>query len=92
MYRGQIHADAEVRWHDEFAKVLAELPRGPEFADQAWGPRPGTSGPGRGEPGPGEQGAGQPGARQPAAGEGAGQPAAGGPDGDQTTRGTGGAA
>jgi len=26
MYRGQLHAEAEVRWHDEFAKVLAGLP------------------------------------------------------------------
>jgi DNA-binding PadR family transcriptional regulator len=26
MYRGQLHAETEVRWHDEFAKVLAELP------------------------------------------------------------------
>jgi DNA-binding PadR family transcriptional regulator len=27
MYRGQLHAEAEVRWHDEFAKILAGLPR-----------------------------------------------------------------
>lgn len=26
MYRSQLHAEADVRWHDEFAKVLAELP------------------------------------------------------------------
>ena len=26
MYRGQLHAESEVRWHDEFTKVLAELP------------------------------------------------------------------
>jgi DNA-binding PadR family transcriptional regulator len=26
MYRGQLHAETEVRWHDEFAKTLAELP------------------------------------------------------------------
>ena len=26
MYRGQLHAEAEVRWHDEFAKILAGLP------------------------------------------------------------------
>jgi DNA-binding PadR family transcriptional regulator len=26
MYRGQMHAETEVRWHDEFAKILAELP------------------------------------------------------------------
>jgi DNA-binding PadR family transcriptional regulator len=26
MYRGQLHAEAEVRWHDEFATVLAGLP------------------------------------------------------------------
>ena len=26
MYRGQLHAEAEIRWHDEFAEILAELP------------------------------------------------------------------
>ena len=26
MYRGQLHAEAEIRWHDEFAKILAGLP------------------------------------------------------------------
>jgi DNA-binding PadR family transcriptional regulator len=26
MYRGQLHAEAEVRWHDEFAAILAGLP------------------------------------------------------------------
>lgn len=26
MYRSQLHAEADVRWHDEFAKILAELP------------------------------------------------------------------
>jgi DNA-binding PadR family transcriptional regulator len=26
MYRGQLHAETEVRWHDEFAKILDELP------------------------------------------------------------------
>ena len=26
MYRGQLHSETEVRWHDEFAKILAELP------------------------------------------------------------------
>ena len=26
MYRSQLHVETEVRWHDEFAKVLAELP------------------------------------------------------------------
>jgi DNA-binding PadR family transcriptional regulator len=26
MYRGQMHAETEVRWHDEFAKILAGLP------------------------------------------------------------------
>jgi DNA-binding PadR family transcriptional regulator len=26
MYRGQLHAEAEVRWHDEFAKILAGPP------------------------------------------------------------------
>jgi DNA-binding PadR family transcriptional regulator len=26
MYRGQLHAETEVRWHDEFAKILAGMP------------------------------------------------------------------
>jgi DNA-binding PadR family transcriptional regulator len=26
MYRSQLHCEAEVRWHDEFAKTLAEFP------------------------------------------------------------------
>ena len=26
MYRSQLHAETEVRWHDEFAKILAGLP------------------------------------------------------------------
>jgi len=26
MYRSQLHAETEVRWHDEFAKILADLP------------------------------------------------------------------
>ena len=26
MYRGQLHAEAEIRWHDEFVKILAALP------------------------------------------------------------------
>jgi DNA-binding PadR family transcriptional regulator len=26
MYRGQLHCETEVRWHDEFAKIVAELP------------------------------------------------------------------
>lgn len=26
MLRAQLHAETEVRWHDEFAKILAELP------------------------------------------------------------------
>ena len=50
MYRGQLHAETEVRWHDEFAKLLAELPSGEAFADQGWGPRPGTGGRGAGLP------------------------------------------
>jgi DNA-binding PadR family transcriptional regulator len=29
MYRSQLHAETEVRWHDEFAKILAELPPEP---------------------------------------------------------------
>ena len=53
MYRGQMHAETEVRWHDEFAKTLAELPPGEGFADQAWAPRPGTGGRATGGQGPG---------------------------------------
>jgi hypothetical protein len=26
MRRAQLHAETEVRWHDDFAKILAELP------------------------------------------------------------------
>jgi len=26
MYRAQLHAETEVRWHDEVAKILADLP------------------------------------------------------------------
>jgi ABC-2 type transporter len=48
MRRGQLHAETEVRWHDEFAKLLGELPSGEAFADQGWGPRPGTGGRGAG--------------------------------------------
>jgi len=50
MRRGQLHAETEVRWHDEFAKLLGELPSGEAFADQGWGPRPGTGGRGAGAP------------------------------------------
>ena len=42
MYRGQLHAEAEVRWHDEFAKVLAALPPdkdGSDLASALPGPR-----------------------------------------------------
>ncbi len=35
MRRAQLHAETEVRWHDEFAKILAELP--PGKADAAAG-------------------------------------------------------
>ena len=35
MYRGQLHAEAEVRWHDEFAKILAALPPDEEGSGQA---------------------------------------------------------
>jgi DNA-binding PadR family transcriptional regulator len=35
MYRGQLHAEAEVRWHDEFAEILAGLP-----SDEDGGGRP----------------------------------------------------
>ena len=35
MYRGQLHAETEVRWHDEFAKILAELPPDKEGSGQA---------------------------------------------------------
>jgi len=45
MYRGQLHAESEVRWHDEFAKVLAELPdedAGGRVPEQAGPPGEGT--------------------------------------------------
>jgi len=46
MYRGQLHAEAEVRWHDEFAKILAGLPPdedgGSQAAEQAGPPSEGT--------------------------------------------------
>ncbi len=29
MYRAQLHAETEVRWHDEIAKILADLPAQP---------------------------------------------------------------
>ena len=35
MYRGQLHAETEVRWHDEFAKILAGLPPDEESGGQA---------------------------------------------------------
>jgi DNA-binding PadR family transcriptional regulator len=35
MYRGQLHAEAEVRWHDEFRKILAEMPPDEESSGQA---------------------------------------------------------
>ena len=35
MYRGQLHAETEVRWHDEFAKILAGLPPDEESSGQA---------------------------------------------------------
>ena len=35
MYRGQLHAEAEVRWHDEFAKILAALPAAEDGAGLA---------------------------------------------------------
>ena len=34
MYRGQLHAETEVRWHDEFAKILAGLPLDEEGSGQ----------------------------------------------------------
>jgi len=33
MYRGQLHAEAEIRWHDEFAKILAALPADADKGD-----------------------------------------------------------
>jgi DNA-binding PadR family transcriptional regulator len=45
MYRGQLHAESEVRWHDEFTKVLAELPdedAGGRASEQAGPPSGGT--------------------------------------------------
>lgn len=35
MYRGQLHAEAEIRWHDEFAKILAGLPPEEDGGGQA---------------------------------------------------------
>jgi DNA-binding PadR family transcriptional regulator len=35
MYRGQLHAESEVRWHDEFAKILAGLPPDEDGGSQA---------------------------------------------------------
>jgi len=86
MYRGQLHAETEVRWHDEFAKLLAELPPGEGFAAQAWGPRPGTGGQGTG----GQNTGGQNTDEQNTDRRSAGGPATAGPDGDQATRGSGG--
>ena len=41
MYRSQLHAETEVRWHDEFAKILAELPvEAMEMTDQPSAPNP----------------------------------------------------
>jgi DNA-binding PadR family transcriptional regulator len=44
MYRGQLHAEAEVRWHDEFAEILAGLPP-MEGEGEAGGSRGQPSGP-----------------------------------------------
>jgi DNA-binding PadR family transcriptional regulator len=35
MHRGQLHAETEVRWHDEFAKILAGLPPDEESGGRA---------------------------------------------------------
>ena len=35
MYRGQLHAEAEVRWHDEFARILPGLPPDEDCGSQA---------------------------------------------------------
>src|SRR5690348_18296071 len=48
MRRGQLHAETEVRWHDEFAKLLGAPPWGEAFADQGWGAGPGAGGRGAG--------------------------------------------
>jgi DNA-binding PadR family transcriptional regulator len=46
MYRGQLHAEAEVRWHDEFAAILAALPPdegcGGQSSELAGSPSEGT--------------------------------------------------
>jgi DNA-binding PadR family transcriptional regulator len=47
MYRGQLHAESEVRWHDEFTKILAELPDedpGGQASEPAGAPSQGTGG------------------------------------------------
>jgi len=49
MYRGQLHAEAEIRWHDEFAKILAGLPPEEDGGGQAPA-RPGANM--EGTPGP----------------------------------------
>src|SRR5215471_11353413 len=84
MRRGQLHAETEVRWHDEFAKLLGELPSGEAFADQGWGPRPGTGGRGAGPPATGGPDGGQAANGDQANGDRA--------NGDQTGTGSGGAA
>src|SRR5215471_9877080 len=91
MRRGQLHAETEVRWHDEFAKLLAELPSGEDCAGRAWGPRPGTGGQSTGGQGTGGQGTGEQSTdEQNTDRPSAGGPATAGPDGDQATRGSGG--
>lgn len=55
MYRAQLHAETEVRWHDEFAKILAELPPGelsPDSPDSKHSPRPGQHSPPPGQHSP----------------------------------------
>jgi DNA-binding PadR family transcriptional regulator len=62
MRRGEMHLEAEVSWHDEFAKVIARLSAG-EPADVS-AQLSGTGQPGTDQPGTDQPGTGQPGTDQ----------------------------
>ncbi len=72
MRRGEMHLEAEVSWHDEFAKVIARLPAGEQAARPADASQqlsgtgqPGTDRPGTDQPSTDRPGTDQPGADQP---------------------------
>ena len=69
MYRGQLHAETEVRWHDEVARILAAMPPA----------EPDTAGPGTAEPDKTEPDTAGPDSAQAA--QAGGHPAAAGPPG-----------